>query len=359
MPQVQYNGGPVIKAPVFQSITFNGYDQTSDVDAFVSGIGGNAFWKGAMNEYAVGKPTVQPPVHLTEAAPSSIDDSAIQTWLQGKVTAGGGFMTPSANALYVIFYPTSSTVTLMGLTSCQQFGGYHNSTTIGGVNVAYAVVPECTNFPGMTALEATTGSASHELEEACTDPFPFVNPPTYTGADGDHTYMEVVLGGGEVGDMCAQWPTSFFVPSGFSYQVQRPWSNVAASSGHDPCQPELPGETYFNSVPIQTDQVSILYQQQSYPTGGIKIAQGASRTIPVQLYSEAPTAAWTVNAYNWPNTAANLAFSWNTQTGKNGDTLQLTITVSAFDSTLGGDSFLIESTAGGATTYWLGYVAAQ
>jgi hypothetical protein len=356
MPQVVDSGGSVMKTPVFQSISFSGYDQTAQMDDLVATIGATSYWEGAVGEYGVGTPTVQPPVHLTEAAPSSIDDTAIQTWLQQKVAAGGGFMAPSASALYVISYPANTTITLQGITSCQQFGGYHNSTTVNGVSVAYAVVPECT-FPNMTTLQTTTGSASHELAEAVTDPTPFATPPAYAQADATHLYWELILGGGEIGDMCAQWPTSFFVPPSFAYQVQRPWSNAAAKAGHDPCQPELPGEVFFNSVPIMSDTVQISSQGQSYPTGGIQIAQGASRTIPVQLYSEAPVGPWNVAATNWPNTAANLSFAWDKASGQNGDTLQLTITVNAFDASLGGDSFVIESQMGSTVTYWLGYVA--
>lgn len=358
MPQVIDFGGPVMNAPVFQSISFSGYDQVTQMDDLVAtiGTGGGGYWKGAVGEYGVGTPSVQPPVHLAEAAPTSIDDSAIQTWLQGKVAAGGGFMAPSANALYVISYPSSSTITLQGLTSCQQFGGYHNSTTIGGVNVAYAVVPECT-FAPMTMLETTTGSASHELIEAVTDPTPFANPPTYAQADDAHVYWEIVFGGGEVGDMCAQLPSAFFTPPGYTYMVQRTWSNASAKAGRDPCQPEMPGEIYFSAVPIATDTVSITQQGQSYPTGGIKIAQGASRTIPVQLYSEAPTGAWSVAASTLQGSSANLGFVWSKTSGKNGDTLQLTITANAFDSTFGGAPFVVVSQMGSQATYWLSYVA--
>jgi hypothetical protein len=355
MPQVADLGGSVLPSPVFQSISFSGYDQTAQVDDFVATIGSTSFWQSAVGEYGVGTPTVQPPVHLTAAAPASIDDTAIQAWLQQQVAAGGGFMAPSANALYVISYPSSTTVTLQGLTSCTQFGGYHSSTTIGAVTVAYAVVPECT-FPGMTTLQTTTGSASHELEEAVTDPYPFTSP-AYAQPDTAHTYMAVILGGGEIGDMCAQWPSSFFTPPSYAYVVQRPWSNAAAAAGRDPCQPELPGEVFFNSVPLATDTVNINYQGSAYSTGGIKIAQGASRTIPVPLYSEGAAGPWSVAAINWPNTSANLTFAWDKTSGQNGDTLQLTITVNAIDSTYGGDSFVIESTMGSTTNYWVGYVA--
>jgi hypothetical protein len=358
MPQVESFGGTVLANPVLQSISFAGYDEMAAMDDFIATVGTTSYWSAAVSEYGVGTPTVQPPVHLPIAAPASIDDTAIQTWLQQTVDAGdAGTMAPTANSLYVISYPTTTTVTLSGLTSCTDFGGYHSSTTIDGLTVSYAVIPECTfSGTGLTTLETITAAASHELAEASTDPAPLGALPTYAQPDDAHLFMAIVLGGGEIGDLCAQWPSSFFTPPGYAYEVQRPWSNKAAAAGRDPCQPELPGETYFSAVPITSDTVNILYGGQTYPTGGISIAPGASKTVPVQLYSETPTAAWSVEAVNWPNPAANLSFAWDQTTGQNGDTLNLTITVAAEDTTYDGESFLIVSSDGTNTSYTLGFV---
>jgi hypothetical protein len=361
MPQVVNYGGPVVTAPVLQSITFPGYDLVSQMDDFVAKIGSTTYWEGTVGEYGVGTPTVQPPVHLTTAAPASIDDVAIQAWLAELITGGTpGLMTPSANAIYVISYPASATITLQGGTSCVDFGGYHNSTTVGGTEVAYAVIPECASS-GSSTLDITTNAASHELVEASTDPYVLTTMPTYAMVDQDHYYLAVLFGGGgEIGDMCAWWPSSLFTPSDFAYQVQRAWSNTAAREGRDPCQPELPGEVFFNSVPLLTDTVSILYNNQAYSTLGAKIAVGASKTIPVQLHSEGPTRPWRVDAVaidgTW-NMSNNLTFAWDRQSGQNGDTLHLTITAAAIDPTFGGDFFLIESTIGNTTNYSVGYVS--
>jgi hypothetical protein len=359
MPQVVSYGGPVIKNPVLQSITFPGYDMVSQMDDFVAQIGSTAFWEAAVGEYGVGAPTAQKPVHLLSAAPTSIDDSEIQTWLAQQITGGtSGLMAPSANAIYVISYPATTTVTLQGATSCTTFGGYHNSVAVGATEVAYAVVPECT-FMNMTTLDTITASASHELIEAVTDPHPLTTTPTYASIDQNHLYMQVLLGGGEIGDLCAQWQSSFFMPSGFTYTVQRPWSNAAAKAGRDPCQPEPPGEVFFNSVPLLTDTVSIAYQNQTFSTLGASIGVGASKTVPVQLYSEGPIGPWKVNAValNSQGITNDLTFVWDKTSGQNGDTLHLTITVATIDPTVGGDFFLIESTIGSTTNAWVGYVS--
>ncbi len=103
--------------------------------------------------------------------------------------------------------------------SCTDFGGYHGDIPLSTTEfVAYAVVPRCPNFgPTITGLDAITGPASHELAEATTDPFPSDNPAFVT-VDSKHSYWSRLLGGGEVGDMCAQQDNSFVkypdLPSG-------------------------------------------------------------------------------------------------------------------------------------------------
>lgn len=361
IPQVGDNGASVMKTPVFQSISFSGYDQVTDIDAFVASVGATPYWHDAVAEYGVGVPTVQPAVHLTATAPKTISDTGIQSWLASEVSAGVGLMAPSANALYIISYPSTTTVTLDSSNSCTGFGAYHNSASVGGVQVAYAVIPECTYAPS-TTLQTTTDSLSHELAEATTDPVPIpFASASWQGTDVAHTFWEVITGGdGELGDMCSFFSSSFYTPAGFTYDVQRIWSNTAAKQGHDPCQPETPNEVYFTSVPLMPDTVPIVWDTQTgYMTEGAQIAVGASKTIPVQLYSEGPMAAWTVAAYEYSpvaNAPKYLAFTWDSTTGQNGDTLHLTITVSGTDATYGGNAFYIESTSGSLAHTWLGFV---
>jgi hypothetical protein len=355
MPRVVNGGGPIVASPVLTSITFANYDWTPQVDDFVATIGGTSYWRQAVSEYGVGGATAAPAVHLGEGSPSNIDDSGIQTWLAAQITSNAAMPRPAPGTVYAIFFPHSTSVTFQGLQSCFTVGAYHNSFALGGANVVYAVVPECAEA-GKSILQATTGAASHELVEAVTDPLPVSGPTAYGRVDDNHRYFEVVLGGGEVGDLCAQWPSSFFVPSDFSYLVQRTWSNSAAAAGLDPCQPSLPGETFFNAVPSLTDGVAILDGRVSQPTLGAQIAVGASKTIDVHLYSSDDIGSWTVSALNVPVHASNLVFAWDQTSGQNGDTLHLTIRVNGINGDFGGDPFLLTSTQGSTTNYWLGYV---
>lgn len=355
MPQVITSGGPILAAPVLQSITFPNYDLTTWVDDFVSKVGGGAYWQVTTSEYGVGPATAVAPVHLSYVSPANIDDSQVQTWLGAEIQSNSRMMHPGPGALYVVFYPSSTNVTFNGLQSCFTMGAYHNSFVLNGAPVSYAVVPEC-SLSGKTPLQTTTAAASHEIVEAATDPLPLTATTAFGGLDRAHQYMQVVMGGGEVGDLCAPWPSSFFVPSSLPYVVQRTWSNLAARAGHDPCQPALPGEVFFNAVPDVPDDVQVIDQGQSYPTKGVRIAAGTTRTVDVHLYSDDDIGTWTVDVKNIPRSASYLSFTWDKTIGQNGDTLHLTIHAQATNPDYGGDPFMISSTQGSTTNYWIGYV---
>jgi hypothetical protein len=299
-PQVQNFGGPVLSSPKFVPVFFSNDDAAtvSQVEDFLSKIGAGSYWTAAVSEYGVGAGTSTASVSLTEAAPGTIDDSAIQTWLAGKLNGDDpAWPAADANTVYVLHYPAGSTITFSDpmsgtASSCQDFGGYHSNITLdanhGGMNVAYAVLPRCQAFGGGTVLDELTGSESHELIEASTDPYPMTDP-AYADVDDGHIYWDLALGGGEVGDMCAQFSgvfTSF--PPDLPYVVQRTWSNKAALAGNDPCVPALPGEVYFTAAP-ELDDVTLSIMGQTVTVKAVQIPVGQSKTIDLDLFSNAST----------------------------------------------------------------------
>jgi hypothetical protein len=369
MPTVEDFDGPTITAPVLTSVTFPNYDLVDEAQSFVATVGTTAYWTAAVSEYGVGPAMATAPVVLTETAPATIDDSVVQTWLAGKLngsTANAAFGTPSAQSIYVIYYPTGTTVTLEGLTSCVAggFGGYHNSIQLtsgpwSGLNVAYAVVPECA-FDS-TPAEQLTESGSHELIEAVTDPLPLTQMPAYAQTDENDIVWDILLGGGEIADMCAQNPNAFFVPGGMTTPVQRVWSNAAALAGHDPCQPSAAGVTYFNAVANLNASINLTYMGQAIPTEGLLIPLQKSQTVEVDLYSDGPMGEWSVSADDLSSLLGGgpyLDFSWDQTTGTNGTKLHLTITALA-SSPYGGQPFEIVSQSGSLANYWLGFVAQE
>src|SRR5262249_35150198 len=126
--------------------------------------------------------------------------------------------------------------------------------------------------------------------------------------------------------------------------VQRIWSNQSALAGHDPCVPIPAGEVYFNAAPVLEDTFEGQVPGVSFKTKSVKIAAGQSRTIEVDLFSDAqPSAPWNVTAQEVPlfGNGPLLSFEWDQQTcataeqggcstsGSNGDKRRLKISVAA------------------------------
>jgi hypothetical protein len=361
-PQVRFYGGPVMASPRLVPVFFAGDDAsfTAQLADFVSKVGSTPYFTAAVGEYGVGPATALPPVQLAETAPASIDDGEIQAWLQGKLNGEDpAWPANDANTLYLLHYPAGTTITLQGQKSCSSFGGYHSDTQLdlahGDVDVAYAVIPRCSGFGSLMGIDAVTGAESHEIAEAVTDPNP-IDDPAYATVDDAHVYWQRVLGGGEVGDLCAQFPGAFTKFAGLDYTVQRIWSNKSAKAGRDPCQPEMPGEVYFNASPVMTDDVAVNIGGVITMVKGVEIPLGQSKTIEVELFSEAATSgAWTVTAENSPPQSQNLGFSLDQGTGQNGDKLMLTITVNMAGKR-GSETFILKSSLDGQDNLWIGVV---
>jgi hypothetical protein len=381
-PQVVSLGGSVLSAPKFVPVFFMGDDATfvQELTDFTSKIGSSTYWAGAMSEYGIGAATSLPPIMLAESAPTTIDDTGIQAWLADKLGAAGdpdagpdagpdpNWPQPDANTVYVLYYPSGSTITLQGESSCTAFGGYHSDTVIalpsGNQDVSYAVVPRCSSFGALNGIDAVTGAASHELAEASSDPQPESNSPAYVEVDNNHFYWERLLGGGELGDMCAQFQNVFVKFPGLDYTVQRIWSNKSALAGHDPCQPTLSGEVYFNAAPVLTDSLTVMTFGTTVTVKGVKIAVGDSKTIPIELFSDGPMdAPWTVQVQDAQAAfggTALLDITQDTTTGLNGDKIMATIKVMTAGKR-GTESFIVTSTNADntQTNIWFGIVGAM
>src|SRR5260370_16160143 len=131
-------------------------------------------------------------ITLTTPAPGkTVDDSAIQTFLQQQISTGT-LPAATSDTLYFVFLPPGVTVTQGGSASCKVFCGYHDAINN---SIFYAVMPYpgCAGcLGGIAAFDALTSTPSHELCEAITDPIP-----------GRGWYDD---NNGEIGDICA-WQT--------------------------------------------------------------------------------------------------------------------------------------------------------
>jgi hypothetical protein len=148
--------------------------------------------------------------------------------------------------------------------------------------------------------------------------------------------------------------TVYFKPADLPFLVQRSWSNAAATAGHEPCVP-APDGAYFAAVPVLSGTLHGGYEGQSISGEGVHVAKGASTTLDVDLFSDAPTDPFTVaaNAFG----GAGLAFSWDTTSGQNGDVLHLTITRNTDAAGFSGmDLFYLVASQSGRKSVWVGAV---
>jgi hypothetical protein len=375
-------GGPVLTTPHVYLVLFPSYPYASDLQTFAQKTAASTYWTSTTHEYGVGALTYEKTIQLTDPPPPSpITQASIETWV-GTALQSGQFGTPDPEGIYTIVYPQGTTITqpnpvssLLGtVESCVAFGGYHDNVAValgdGGASTtfAYAVLPTCSS-----SVDELTSAMSHEWVEAATDPAPTSNgvftlaggaDSAFFTVDTDHSIWEI-LGGGEAGDLCEPESGVLVTPTDIGHTVQRTWSNVQAKASHDPCAPPVPGLAFFDSAPVLPETVTLSSPIiGTWTTQGVTIPVGQSKTIEVDLFSDADThGPWKVTAvdalhkyYGSYGFQSSLSFAWDRTEGVNGDKLHLTITVTATSAIGGGHVFLITSSQGARSVAWPGLV---
>jgi hypothetical protein len=298
LPTLVNEGGPVIAAPKIVPIYFMGDDAslTQGITDFAAALGPSSYWSSVASEYGIGAATASAPVALAETAGASLTDGDVQAWLAAKLNANdSAFPAPDASSIFLIVYPQGTTVTIQGAKTCTDLGAYHNSTKLdaahGNLEVAYAVIPRCGSFQGLSGIDELTVAASHEILEAATDPSP-MGTPAFDILDPDHVVWPIFTGN-EVCDLCDASQSSYGKLPGFDFAVERCWSNAAAALLHDPCGPANPTLPYFNSAPVLPGTVH--FSGLAFP--GLVVPVGETRDLEIDLFSEAATSGpWSVTA---------------------------------------------------------------
>lgn len=298
LPQIPQQGGPLLRSPAIVTVLPPNYSRAMEVISYDDFIVTSPWLRTVGLEYGIGNGRHVGVVNWSWAPGPQVDDAEVQNRLLDAVSSGE---LPAAAALgepflYMLFFPSSTQVTLMGSQSCVAFGGYHNEAHRGALDLVYAVIPDCGGDLG--------GPISHELFEAASDPFPFTNPSfQYAPAPPDGWSFL----GSELADACT---SSTFLQSGFV--VQRIWSNNAARQSRDPCFPAS-GTPYFSV---------------SEPTNAHTLGAGRSLTINLVAWSTAPVP-------DWPLVAGTIAGDFDAQpmlsvtTTNNGRRVSLTVSVPA------------------------------
>jgi hypothetical protein len=341
--QILTKGGAVLSKPVIITVTWPGETQATELENFGDTIGAGAYWKAITAEYGAAAAISGGPNHLrlATAAPASITDAQL-TQLVADSLAAPGTVWPipaTGDPVYILYLPITTSLILQGAEACSTgVGGYHQSTMVNGKSVAFAIIPRC----GGAALDETTFTASHELDEATTDPYPN-NGAAFRGfRDEDVAWETFLQHQDEVGDACEFFDDSQLGPADSSasvatYTVQRQWSNASGAAGHDPCVPEFSNEVYFNVVPLGTEDIQVPQDNSLVVAKGFKVKAGEKRQIPLGFYSAGATAPWTIKAVNAGLAGGplgnDITLSLDVTSGQNGQKAYLTVAVKTASAT--------------------------
>jgi hypothetical protein len=373
LPQLTYDGGPLIGAARVVSVTFEGDTQAAALDTFGASLTSTAWWDTVRADLCtdagpcVGDGPMGTSVQVPSAAPTTLIDSnegsasTVQMWLLSALADGtlpAPDPGPTSNTVYVIYFPMTTTITFDGLTSCTDggFDGYHNSVMLNGQLVTYAIIAECTPLPippqagniaPLTPLQATTVTTSHEVLETASDPDGANGFTLDPGNVENWAWLDIL--GAEAADLCVDpFGINQDVTTSGMFSVQRIWSNTAAAGNHDPCIPAPPGEVYFNAAPQKSFYI---------------LDVGQSVTFGVDAFADGPIPDWTLLAQDFSATQTttylNLSIAGGVVTANgpqiqvnNGKTVQVTVTLLVDPSALptGEADGAILSQSGSAST---------
>jgi len=359
MPQELANDQHAIMAtPTVVSITYDGDPNRTDTEAFFAQYAASPAWAMQVGEYGVGALTVGTPRHMSGAAPTS--DAGLRQILTTNLTgATPAWGAPNENTLYSFTLPVGTA--FKDQTGAAFCGGYHDDVMIGSVDVAYSIQLPCSFPPPITPTQVLTFTLSHELVEGVTDPR-WEHDPAWGNVDGAHAVWSYITDG-EIGDLCEFADTFLWTDApNMTYAIQRIWSNAAARAGTDPCVGS-PAATYYQSVPVQPDDVTISLFGGSAATKGLKVALGATGMLELRVAGTPGSGPFQVTAVDVASLfqmsqTPLLKFAQPTGTFDIGDTVTIPVTVMAKDANLGGEAFEIDTkpTNGGPTTYFYGVI---
>jgi hypothetical protein len=264
-PQVPDNGGGVLARPNLVLMTYDSDPNQAGLEQWGVWFMDGGILANTLGQYGVGNGTIQF-VHLSGSMPAS-DTTSIDNYVQTQFTTDAAMPANTSNSIYLLSFPASWS----GSSSfCQSQGGYHTFLGDQARNYPiYAVIADCGNSL-QGSLEV---SASHEIAEAATDPYPFEPAWAFSYSS---TSPWVLSGGGEIGDMCESNSTHYSTSDGVDYS-QYLWSNDAARLGQVPCQPWPADQVYVQTLGPATIQ---------------SVAPGTTANIPLFGWASGPIDQW-------------------------------------------------------------------
>jgi hypothetical protein len=297
-PTLQSFGQPILTTVSLVTVTFKGWTGEASAQAYDDAILKSAWLQAVAGEYGFTGGTHVGSFSLDETAPTTIDDGEMAGFIGKHIAAGTLPAAPAGvtDYVYMLYFPSNTSITEGGGKSCKDFGGYHSAGPVPGmpgVAVTYAVIPDC-----KSALE-TQYAASHELIETITDPTQkgwhmFSCPWTEAMGYASNSLVEV-------GDLCGSlgWKEG-------AYNYQRSWSKAAATAGKEPCVPTagvsfgvVPAKALLNVKTGQTPTTTLLTGWSDAPIDNWSIGfqgQGVSVKFSTKLINDQLTSMISVTA---------------------------------------------------------------
>ncbi|KAJ3339273.1 hypothetical protein HDU83_007713 [Entophlyctis luteolus] len=214
------NNGPVLSKVEVVPLLFGDFEHRNELDAFYSFITASP-WMRVMAQYGVAQSTsveaITAPVSSSLRGRTIITSEEIESELFTWVLKG--ILKPTANTYFPVHFASGIRIvdTSTNSSSCTEWCGYHSALDLSTItdessevnSLFYAVMPQCSNICGVNSAGKTlwddhVSTSSHELAEACTNPYA-VNPLAANGrlAAWFDVSVGVNSGEGEIADICA------------------------------------------------------------------------------------------------------------------------------------------------------------
>lgn len=317
LPRTQYRGGRFLRSPRIVTVTFTKDDPklVARLELLSTTITHSSWWHEVTDGYCtpegecIGEGLAGSAVRLDDALAADVSDDDVEAILARAATANR--LGPlDANTMLLVYLPKGVGFRDRAGKYCEKGPrGFHRSTDVTKEKrVALAIVPRC----GSEA--ETTGTASHEILEATTNPFPAERGFAFLGGN---TMSGFTFGGVEPVDPCGviNMSTHWTTESGFV--LQRAWSNRAAAAGRDPCVPTPPGAApYALLVPREP---AVRLQRE-----------GESVTIDLDATAGDGVATWAVAPFDvtgFQDRTAYVDASLDKAMVRAGDNVKLTVTL--------------------------------
>jgi hypothetical protein len=83
------SGGPVLGAPIFVPMTFDGDPLRDLIEDAVGSMGCMSYWRSIVGDYGVGDAVMDAPVHMGGAAPSAMSADQVGAFIRNQIGAQG------------------------------------------------------------------------------------------------------------------------------------------------------------------------------------------------------------------------------------------------------------------------------